>query len=78
VVKECKPLRRGIQVQAIMASRNISEGSFRCKGLGAANWWRLLEKVAIIVRVDLLYIKFLTIISINAAFALLVKMTLME
>ncbi len=34
----------------------MSEGHLNVSAEGAANWWRLLEKVAVIVIVDLLYI----------------------
>ncbi len=57
VMTECRPLRRGLQLQAVMASWYMSEGHFGVRAQGAANWWQLLEKVAIIIIVDLLCLK---------------------
>ncbi len=51
VKKVCGPLKRGLQVRTVVASWYVSEGHLDDS---AGNWWRLLEKVAIIVRVDLL------------------------
>jgi hypothetical protein len=55
VVKGCRTLRIGLKVHAVIASRYVSEGHLRVSTEDAENWWQLLEKVAIIVRVDLPY-----------------------
>ncbi len=47
------PLRRGLQVGSVMASRYMSEGHLDVNAKGAANWLRLMEKVAKVTRVDL-------------------------
>ncbi len=52
MVKGCRPLRRSLQVRTVMGY--MLEEYLNVSALGAANWWRVLEKVAIIVRVDLL------------------------
>jgi hypothetical protein len=44
-------LKRGLQVNAVMASWYVLEGPLK---VIAENWWQLLEKVAIIVIVGLL------------------------
>ncbi len=50
VVKVCGPLRRGLQVPAIMARQYVSEGYLNVSVKGTVNWWRLPEKVALTVR----------------------------
>ncbi len=52
MVKGCGPLRRDIQVRAVMARQDVSEGHLDVSAKGAANWWQLLEKVATIVIID--------------------------
>ncbi len=52
VVKRCRPLRRGLQVHAVM-----SEGHVDVRAEDTVNLWRLLEKVVIIVVVDLRHIE---------------------
>jgi hypothetical protein len=54
MVKGSRPLRRGLQVRAKIASRCVSDKHLYVSAWGARNWWQLLEMVAIIVRVDLL------------------------
>ncbi len=41
-------------MRLVMASRCMSVGHVGVSTEGIANWWRLLEKVAVIVIVDLL------------------------
>ncbi len=55
VVNKCRFLRRGLQERAIIVSLYISDGYLRVSAGGAANWCRLLDNVAIIIIVDLLY-----------------------
>jgi hypothetical protein len=38
----------------VMVSRCVSEGLLDVNTKGAVNWWRLLKKVALTMRVDLL------------------------
>ncbi len=40
-------------MRPVMAGQYVSEGHFDESAEGAANWWHLLEKVAIIVIVGL-------------------------
>ncbi len=43
-------------MRRLMESLRVSEGHLRLSAEGAENWWRLLEKVAIIVIEDLLFL----------------------
>ncbi len=54
MVKGYGPLRKGLQMRPVLANQYVSEGHYRVRAEGAANWWQLLEKIAVIVIVDLL------------------------
>jgi hypothetical protein len=56
VVKGCVPRRRMSQILTIVESQNVSEGHLRVSAEGAANWWRTVDNVTIIVLVDLLQV----------------------
>ncbi len=55
IVKKCGPLRRGLEVRFVRASWFVPERHLGVSAEEAANCLRLLEKVAIIIAVDLLY-----------------------
>ncbi len=54
MVKGWRPTRRGLQVCAVVPNWYVSDGHLDESAEGAPNWWELLEKVAIIVGIDLL------------------------